>query len=220
MNLHKNNPIFVTGVERSGASLIARALSMTGGVWTGSMTGMYENFRLKHLCEDLVSTYSENLFPEVDKVNMDLKASVEYNLLVQGRNEFDENPWMFKSSLLTPLWKLYTDLYPDAVWIVVRRKPTEIVNSCVKTNWMCTFKNPEIRKLVGVTTEEEGWMWLIHKYEAEWVKMKSHGLNMIFVWPDRVLENDFSQLQSLCTDLGLSWNPKIEQTLTELIHKK
>lgn len=218
-----SHPIFITGVERSGAAAVARVLAMTGGVWTGSMNGMYENFRLKQLCQSVVLEYSKTIFPVLEKIpygNDEFKKDVNYQLFVQGRQAFEETPWMFKHSLSTPLWKIWNDIYPKARWIVVRRKSSEIINSCVKTNWMELCKNTNTLKLIDCVTEEDGWLWWIHQYEAEWKGMVEAGLNITFVWPDRILENDFTQLQDLIKDLGFTWNPKTEEVLKNLIHKK
>ena len=41
-----NSPVFVTGVERSGSSIIARILSLCG-VFTGTVSAMQENIQIK-----------------------------------------------------------------------------------------------------------------------------------------------------------------------------
>lgn len=213
----KDQPIFITGAERSGSSLISRILTISGGCFTGNMSTMYENYLLKQLNQSFLLDSTISSF-SIESPPGKWKEMVEALLHKQG---YKENiKWMFKESSLTRLWKIWNHYYPDAKWIIVRRKPTEIINSCVKTNWMRLMKNPETLKLIGVTSEEEGWQWWIRRYEEQWVKMIEAGINCKVIWPDRMVEGDYSQIKEMLDWLGLNWTDKIIDTIDPLINRR
>lgn len=214
----KEQPIFITGAERSGSSLVARIITMSGGVFTGYLNGMYENWKLKRLCQNVPLDFSTTFpFPQVKTIPTDWKQQVEDCLIKQGKRN---GVWMFKESYLTRTWQIWHHHYPNAKWIIVRRKPTEIVNSCMKTQWMRLMKNQDTRKALGFETEEQAWQWWIHQYEEQWVKMIEAGLNCKVIWPDRMVDGDYSQIKETLDWLGLRWNSKIIETIDPLLNRR
>lgn len=211
-------PVFITGAERSGASLVARILSMSG-IFTGNMNGMYENWRLKRMAVLCPLDYNSYYpFSRVNDIPYDWKDRVDRELSNQGYK--NNRHWMFKDSSVTHMWEIWNHYYPNAKWVIVRRKTPDIINSCVKTHYMDLFKNPAIQKAVGVDTEEAGWLWWIHKYEEQWVKMIEQGLNVRMVWPERMVDGDYSQIKDTLEWIGLKWSPNIVHTIDPLINKR
>lgn len=217
-NSDLHTPILVTGVPRSGSTFIARILKMAGGM-TGKTDRMYENTYLTEInTRILLKTKKSLILPETAK--LPIISNFKGNIL-NGVRKSQESylKWLYKSHTLTQLWPIWAKAFPEAQWIIVRRKPNDIINSCMKTGYMTLMSNPENLKLIGVKTEEEGWKWLIHQYENRWKEMIKAGLNVKEVWPDRMENEDFSQIKELIKWVGLEWNEKIRETMIPIFTK-
>lgn len=204
-----NRPILVTGVPRSGATFIARILEMCGAN-KGICTGMYENVHLTELCEVLANP---NLIPSKLQIRSALLRGFEIMAKGSVQNQGLKEPWFFKSSSLTLTWEYWTKTYPNAQWVLVRRKTPYIINSCEKTAWMDLMKKEHIRKQIGVETEREGWLWLVHYYESQWLRMAESGIEFIEIYPDRMENLDFVQIQNMIIQLGLEWTNDVISTM-------
>jgi len=134
------------------------------------------------------------------KIVQDVFASLGYD---------GKTPWMYKDSRISLIWPVWHVAFPHAKWVIVRRRTGDIVESCLKTNFMSAFKDPENCKAVGVETERDGWIWWVHEYEKRFVDMISTGLNVKIIWPERMVYGDFQQLYELMDWLGLSWNTDV-----------
>lgn len=215
----KHPPVFVTGVERSGSSLIARIFQICGVV-TGVTNNMLENLELKELCNKYLAYNALN--GELISDTQNLKIPVDWKQTVESRWDCEctkDQMWMFKSSLLTQMWPVWYYAYPNARWIIVRRKPTDIVQSCVKTGFMKMFKESQNLEKIGVTMEEEGWKWWIRQYEKKFVEMIEIGVNCKQVWPERMVAGDYHQIYETLEWLGLRWNTKIVETIDPMLNK-
>jgi len=102
-------------------------------------------------------------------------------------------------------WPVWAHAFPDAKWVIVRRKPSDIINSCMKTSFMRAFQKPAFQKAVGVDSEEDGWLWWVHQHERLFVDMIQAGLNIKIVWPERMVNGDYRQLMETMEWLGLPW---------------
>jgi hypothetical protein len=113
---------------------------------------------------------------------------------------------MYKDSELGLMWKVWDYAFPDAKWIVVRRKTSDIVYSCTKTTFMRAFKEEANRKLIGANSEDEGWLWWVHEHEKRFSEMITDGVNCKVVWPERMVNGDYAQMYETIEWLGLKWN--------------
>jgi len=212
----KYDPIFITGVERSGSTLIAKILDMCG-VWSGNCNNMFENKIITGFNNEILNEYYLHL-PDINsiKIPVNWKQSINGVLLVEdGINK----PWMVKHSGLARLYPIWNYAYPDAKWIIVRRKTGDVVHSCVKTGYMKLFKDFSIRNDLQFDTEEEGWLWWIHKYEERFRAMIEAGLNCRVVWPERMVTGDYHQIYETIEWLGLKWNNDIPLVIDPLLNK-
>lgn len=212
-NMKTFSPILITGVPRSGATFIARILGMCG-VNMGKCNIMYENAILKAVN---AVTLSDLEFPNINLEVVDslgykyFKKHVEEILFQQ--NIF-QNKFVFKDSNLTLSWRYWHKLYPDAQWIIVRRKTPHIINSCMETAYMDLMKNKQNLNAIGVKNEKEGWLWLVHQYENQWREMLKEGITIQEVYPDRMENKDYSKIAELVDNLGLTWTDKILTTMS------
>lgn len=212
--MKKNNPILITSPERSGSEFIAHILEICGAE-TGLLGKMYENLALSSIT-NLISNVRFDSDTKLE--GFDMFADLVTTSL--KKQQINGLKWLFKNARLSHTWKYWHKLYPNAQWVIVRRKPSYIINSCMKTTYMNIMKNPITLKLIGVKTEQEGWLWLIHQYEKQWIKMYKTGLNIIEVYPDRMGNNDYSQIQALVEKVGLEWNIKVEKMMCQYFTEK
>jgi hypothetical protein len=204
-------PIFVTGTERSGSALVARILTMCG-VWHGTCNKMYEHKGLT----DLHKFEKESLFPKTMEIQIPFNWKNDVQKIITDDN-WTGQQWMVKSSKLAQYWPVWAYAYPDAKWLIVRRRTGDIIQSCVKTGYMQTFKGG--MNLFNGETEEQGWLWWIHQYETKFVEMIEAGLNCRIVWPDRMVSGNYEQMKETIDWLGLKWNSKIPEVVEPLLEK-
>lgn len=215
----KQQPIFITGVERSGCSIVARVISMTGGCFTGYMNGMYENWRLKNYLKTIpLSLAHQPPYPEVAAIPVNFQNKVMEVIHKQGYK--DNKPWMFKSALMTPTWKIWNTHFPNAKWIIVHRDSKDIINSCMKTTYMRLMKDPVVLSAIGVDSPEAGWEWWIKKNRETWMEMIGSGLNCKVVRPDRMADGDYTQMKEIVEWLELPWNESTQKIIDPLINRR
>jgi len=224
-------PILITGAARSGTSMIAGVINLCGA-FGGDMSGpnknnkkgMFENILIRN---QIVKPYLRDIgvdpmgqYPLPDTkllpIPRDWRERVERVMLDQG---YTGGPWMYKGAKMTLMWPVWTYAFPDAKWIIVRRRTGDIVQSCIKTGFMRAFGFPEIREKVGAKTEEEGWIWWVREHEKRFVEMITEGLNVKVVWPHRMVNGDYIQIMETIDWLGLKWNSEVLSFIDPLLYK-
>ena len=128
-------------------------------------------------------------------------------------------PWMVKHSGLTRLWPVWNYAYPDAKWLIVRRRTGDVIQSCIKTGYMRIFKDPVIRSEFLFENEGQAWLWWVHEYEKRFVQMIEAGLNCRIIWPERMVTGDYQQIYETIEWLGLKWNNTIPSIIDPLLNK-
>jgi hypothetical protein len=212
-----NQPIFVTGVERSGATLIAKIFDICG-VHTGTVSTMYENIGMVLMMDQFLNTRKNTLFPDLKDLSIPVDWNAQVLALLKSQG-YRDGPWLCKSSKLGQMWPVWYYAFPNARWIIVRRRTGDIVESCCKTGFMKMFKDPNNLKLINVTNEEQGWRWWIHQYEKRFVNMIESGVNCRVVWPERMVTGDYQQIYETLEWLGLEWSSKIVETIDPMLNK-
>ena len=94
------------------------------------------------------------------------------------------------------LWPLWHNAFPEAQWIIVRRDPMDIVNSCMRTGFMRGYGTPV------------GWRYWVMEHEKRFSEMKDAGLDVREVWPQKMINGEFSEMESVVKELGLEWDEK------------
>jgi len=125
--------------------------------------------------------------------------------------------WMYKSSRISQIWPVWNYAFPNARWIIVRRRTGDIIESCLKTKYMNAFENEVIRKTVGADNIRDGWLWWVHEHEKLFIEMIETGLNCKVVWPERMVYGDYYQINEMLDWLGLSWNKDIVNMIDPLL---
>lgn len=214
-------PVFVTGIERSGASIIAKVISICGG-FTGKTNVMQENYEIKKLVDGYYSSFGINpngQYPLLDTKQMlipsNWRTRIE-NILFDEKYD-GSKVWMYKSSRISQMWPVWNYAFPNARWIIVRRRTGDIIESCLKTKYMNAFENEVIRKTVGADNIRDGWLWWVHEHEKLFIEMIETGLNCKVVWPERMVYGDYYQINEMLDWLGLSWNKDIVNMIDPLL---
>lgn len=214
-----NQPIFITGVERSGSTLIARIMDICGA-FVGDVSPMYENNELKKL--SLIYLHNQangSLMANTKNLTIPVNWKDKVETILINHEKYKEGPWIFKSSLLTQMWPVWHYAFPNAHWIIVRRKTLDIVRSCANTAYMDLFKIEENREKIKVKSEDRGWLWWIKQYENKFVEMIEAGVNCKQVWPERMVTGDYKQIYETLEWVGLNWTPKIVEVIDPLLVK-
>ena len=205
-------PILITGIPRSGATMIAATINLCGA-FGGNMTkrGMYTNDRIR---DEVVKPYficvgadpdAQKDFPKDYITSVRFDNHIERIISEQG---YREGPWMYKDYRISHQWPLWDMAYPNAKWIIVRRRTGDIIESCMKTAYMKAYDN------------REGWLQMVHAYEHRFVEMIEAGLNCKIIWPERMVNGDYTQLFELTDWLGLTWKNDALQFIDSLLWKK
>lgn len=218
---HTNSPTIIVGAARSGTSMVAGVINICGA-WKGKTVGpgkynakgMFENHELrekvlKPLLHNMgVDKLGQYPLPETKDVIIphDLQDWIIKIIKRQGWKE--EQPWMWKCAKACLIWPGWVYAFPDAKWIIVRRKTPDIINSCIRTGFMNKYARPEIQKKIGVKNEKEGWLYWVRKHEEKFIEIIQEGVNVKVVWPERMVNFDYYQMQETIEWLGLTWRPK------------
>jgi hypothetical protein len=216
------SPILITGCARSGTSMVAGIVNLCGA-FGGKMSGpnrnnekgMFENAAIR---QQIVKPYLRSIgadplgqypLPETKgmMVPSDWQERVETIMRKEGLQ--DNQLWMYKGAKMCLHWPVWAYAFPDAKWVIVRRKTPDIIRSCMRTGFMNAFAKQPHLDAVGAKDEWDGWLWWIHKHEERFVEMISAGLNVKQIWPERMVDRNYGQTQEMLEWLGLEWNDKI-----------
>lgn len=206
----KHNPILITGIERSGSTIIAKILAQCG-VFVGTATAMGENYAIKVLVNNYYSNTlgipmtGQNPLPNMKELPIPVNWEHVINNILQEGGCKKDIPWIYKSSRIAQIWPVWNSTYPEAKWIIVRRKTTDIIHSCLQTGFMSAY------------SDYDGWLGWIKEHELLFQSMIQSGLNYKEVWPERMVNGDFSQIQEVIQWLGLEWNNEIPDIVKVLL---
>jgi hypothetical protein len=211
-------PILITGCARSGTSLIAGTINICGA-FGGKMSGpnknnakgMFENAAIRN---QIIKRYLLKMgldmlgqFPLPDIENLkpydSLQNDMEGIILKEG---YQGGPWMYKGAKMCLIWPVMAEAFPDATWVIVRRKKEDIVASCVRTGFMRAFRTESFQAAVCAKNEYEGWGWWVDQHLKRFKEMNRAGLKIIEVSPERMVMGDYSEIIPAIEQLGLKWN--------------
>jgi len=213
-------PILVTGCARSGTSIIAGAIHICGA-FSGNVDSHHDYrksmFENKAIISNLCKPYLNKIgvdpkgqypLPSLGQIEIveNWKSQVEEIMIRQG---YQGGKWMFKSNNMCLMWPVWHNAFPNAKWVIVRRRTGDIIHSCQKTGYMRAFKDRQNQLAVGTNNEIDGWKWWVHQHEAKFVEMMTEGLNLKIIWPERMVFGDYNQMYEMMEWLGLQWKSKV-----------
>ncbi len=206
------SPILITGCPRSGTAMVAGIFHICG-VFSGVTDKMYENIRVR---DYLVKNYLRkidmdpngcypilNWYPMCFPDYWNEKISEEF--ISQGLNQ---ERWMYKDCRTTLLWMLWELSFPEAAWVIVRRKSEDIIESCKKTGYMRTFSEKGTYAPLGVQSVESAWKWVVNEYIIRFDKITNQVKTQFTVWPEKMAQGNFDEIKNVVLGLGLEWREK------------
>jgi len=218
-----NDPILITGCARSGTSMTAGVINLCGA-WGGNTAGpnksnrrgMFENTDIRN---GIVKPFFRSMgvdpmgqkpLPNIDEVKLvSQEFIINWRLQIQevlkrhGYKLDSDVQWFYKGAKMCLHWPVWNRAYPDAKWIIVRRKSSDIVKSCLKTGFMRAYSN------------EGGWFKWIDEHKERFIEMREAGLNIQYVWPQQMIDRDLTEVKRVITTLGLKWNQKKIESFIE-----
>lgn len=224
-------PCIITGAARSGTSLVAGSVARCGafgGICSGpnlhNKKGMHENARIRNT---ITKPYLRDIgmdplgqYPLPDTSNLPIptnwRSRVEQVMIDEG---YQKGPWFYKGAKVVLTWPVWAYAFPSAKFIIVRRRSGDIASSCTKTGFMKAFSRSEVQRAVGVNNERDGWLFWIREHEKRFIEMISSGLNIKFVWPEKMVSGDYSEIYEAIEWLGLKWNPEVLSWVDPLLWK-
>ncbi len=202
MLMNSDRPILITGTPRSGKTMIAGVLEICG-VFAGETDRMLENISVrdtvlrKYLLRQAADPNGLRPLPETKHLNIPGGWKEGIDNIMEKEGYKTEQRWMFKSSKIALTWPVWHYAYPEARYVIVRRRAGDIIQSCMKTDYMRAYE------------DEDGWKDMIHQYEGKLAEMLNEGLNCKVIWPHRMVNGDYSQIYELLDWLGLQWKTEI-----------
>jgi hypothetical protein len=212
-------PILITGAPRSGTSMSAGVISLCGA-WGGHMAppnsnnkkGMFENIAIR----DAVKSYlkRKGFDPMCQKPlpsdkfleSLSVADFVRWRERVLDVMEAQgmpiDAPWFYKDPKALNLWPLWVQGFPRAKWVIVRRDGDDIANSCMRTGFMRAYSTVD------------GWQEWVDTHLKRFAEMVASGIEYREIWPSKMIDGDFSEIQAVVEWLGLEWN---EQRAKEFI---
>lgn len=203
----QDSPIFITGIERSGSTIVARVVNHCGA-FAGITTNMFENKTIKKYLD---LTYDSNGWDRRGQYPLPNGTGISvvwHNNILRRMEEDGYNSdivWMLKGSRLCQMWSIWHYAFPNAKWIIVRRKTNDIIDSCLKTGYMTAYKN------------REGWLRWVREHEKFFVEMIQAGVNCKQIWPERMANEDFQQIKETIEWAGLIWNEDVIDLVKPLL---
>jgi hypothetical protein len=171
--------------------------------------GMYENREIR---DNIVKPYltlcgadprGQHPLPNVNRLIPvgNLRAKVEQVMKFHG---YQDGPWYYKCAKACLIWPVFHEAFPEARWVIVRRRDEDIINSCLHTAFMNSFKTAD------------GWQGWIDHHKARFKEMTDAKLQIFEVWPTRFVFGDLAEIRAAVEWLGLRWN---EEAVTSFVSK-
>jgi len=208
------DPILITGVPRSGTSLVANIVNQAGargGVLDvngtkENPTGFYENQEIitkvtKRILFDLgYDPRGQVKLPGTDCGRVDV--SNEVFDIVRGQGIGTGEKWFFKDPKTILLYGSWNESFPKAKWVLVRRNTTDIVGSCLRTNFMGD------RETIGE------WIEYAREYMNLMDALRYEGADARELWYDNIIEGNYEELREVIEWLGLKYDERYIDEIT------
>lgn len=205
------DPIIITGCARSGTSMTAGIVNICGafggdmfGPNKNNQKGMFEN---KVVRQDICKPYLRKLrvdplgqkplpnkrqvFEVSDRLSSEWRSKIQEIFKRQG---YSDGEWFYKGAKACLVWYVWHRAFPDAKWVIVRRKSSDIANSCLRTAFMRAYK------------DHHGWMRWVRKHLERFDEMEIAGLNIFEFWPSKVIDGDMAHAKAMIDHLGLDFD--------------
>lgn len=212
-------PIFITGCARSGTSMTAGVLNICGA-WGGTMhgatpnnkKGMFENRDIVNkmvkpfLCQIGADPMGQKPLPDTNRIPDNTYFIDEWRrrfIEIMAQHGYKgDHPLMYKGAKMCLMWQLWHNAFPDAQWVIVRRRSEDIINSCMRTGFMNKYD------------DREGWLFWVRAHVSLFRDMMMNRLNVVQLFPQEMIDGNYIEMEAIVKGLGLEWR---EQAVKEFI---
>lgn len=210
----KQPPILITGAARSGTSLTAGLINICGafggdmaGPNVHNQKGMFENNVIRQTmvkpylksidCDPLGQKPLPNVRQIFDVTEEQANSWRSRVIKIMKSQGYKEGPWFYKGAKSCLYWYLWHRAFPEAKWIIVRRDADDISRSCMQTSFMRAYR------------DVLGWLRWVSTHEKRFRQMDTAGLQIMEVWPRKMIDGDFSEMEKVIDWLGLEWKDSL-----------
>ena len=181
--------IFVTGIPRSGTSMVA-ALLARSRVFSGMPknedleTSSFEHSVIKkailrpHL--QAIGADPMGYFPLPSEGTAEPTIVPGKLLMILMASGYRGGLWMVKSSRLLLMWKAMQTAFPHSLWVIVRRDVNEVIRSCLATGMTST-----------TASHDMDWKAWAAFHEKQIATLKASGANVVEVWPNEFFRGEY-----------------------------
>ncbi len=198
-------PIIVTGVPRSGVSIIASLLrAFEAWPGDGEIRGResYNNEVRNRIVRPFFRGIRSNLIGRGNTLLTtdqcrDVKDTVapvwrrRILHLIHGKG-YAGGPWLYWGADACLAWPIWNEAFPGAHWVIVRRETDAIVNACIMTKY--------VRDVVSDIPE-----W-VDSYLTQIDRLQTGTESSRECWPGSVYSGKLDTARTLVTRLGMNWN--------------
>jgi hypothetical protein len=111
--------------------------------------------------------------------------------------------YFYKGAKICLYWYLWHKAFPNAKWIIVRRDANDIARSCMQTSFMRAYR------------DVIGWLGWVEEHEKRFKQMELAGLDTKEVWPSKMINGDFEEIEGAISWLGLTYNEGLVRSFVE-----
>ena len=212
MNNNFENPVFVTGLPRTGTSMTAGSLASLGLFAGDTILGDAQNpkgyFENLFIRENIIKVLLNKLgacplgIKKFPLTNSHKRLQLEkgflqkaLNLVLEQQGFQGETRWMLKDAKLTLLWEIFSEQFPNAIWIVVRRNRHSFINSCLKTSFMRQHSE-----------KESFWNNVAEHYDQRLRALIVSVSTSFEVDTDQLVSGNYESIASICDHVGLTFS--------------
>jgi hypothetical protein len=213
-------PVLVTGVPRSGTSMVTGLLGVCG-LWLGqtvsggreNVHGFFENMILRERVQKEILRQGgfdplgvrrlppRNWHPRAANFRQVVAAAI-------AAQQYDGScAWGFKDAKMTLTWRLWHEHFPQARWIIVRRPREQIIASCMRTSFMRQH-----------SSDPAFWDEFVAKYiERIAVLQQTVGWSRTIEAGD-IVAGTRDPMKQLVASLGLTWQADAVRSFVSPVH--
>lgn len=209
---HFARPVFITGIPRSGTSMVAGLLG-EAGLWLGQTVpaspenprGFFENTRIRErIIKPLLSDFlgadplGVRSLPEPGALPLFAQLPRAIARALRDEGYGGAEPWGYKDAKLTLLWPAFAEAFPQAQWVILRRERAETVASLARTSFMAQH-----------TRDPAFWHAFCDAYEARLDALTRDRRGAVRELAfEELRAGRLGALKALVGALGLEWNGK------------
>ena len=71
---------------------------------------------------------------------------------------------------------------------------------------MNAYGHKHILRSIGKNTPEEGWAYWVEFHENKFNEIINQGINVKVIWPEKLINADYSEIKEAIEWTGLKWN--------------